>query len=206
LINPNRFPQGLAVRSLSAPVIYDNLVYYGVSSGEIIAVSLASGKLEWRYNPDYSDSRFHDIVGEMVIINNKLLITRYDGLIAAISLVGSARGLLWSQKISAIATSVFRDGRFFVGSVNGDISAYQVADGKRLWRTVTGASVGHITPGEQNLYVAGSNGRITAIDSSSGRINWHDDLAGSIASPPLYFAGGIFFATGLKNLYGYRIR
>jgi outer membrane protein assembly factor BamB len=200
------FPASLAVRSLSAPVAYNNSVYYGSAAGEIIAVNLQTGKLDWRYNPEFSNDRFHDVVGELVILNNRLLVSRYDGLVAAISLTGKDRRMLWNQKIPTISASAFRGDRYYVACINGDVYAYQVADGTLIWRVATGAAVSQLTAGERSLYLSGSQGRVTAVDIASGKIEWTDDLNGRITTPGFYIDRDLYFATGSRNLYGYKIR
>jgi outer membrane protein assembly factor BamB len=200
------FPATLAVRSLSAPVTYNNSVFYGSAAGEIIAINLQTGKLDWRFNPEFSNDRFHDVVGELVVLNNRLLVSRYDGLVAAISLTGKERRMLWSHKIPTVAASAFRGDRYYVSCINGDVYAYQVADGLQLWRTSTGSAVSQLTAGERSLYLSGSQGRVTAVEISSGKIEWHDDLEGRITTPGFYIDRDLYFATGSRNLYGYKIQ
>jgi outer membrane protein assembly factor BamB len=199
------FPAGLAVRSKTAPLVYNNTVYYGISSGELLAVDLASGKLNWRYNPEYSDARFKDVVGEMVIINNRLIFSRNDGLVGAVALGTKQQRLVWSHRFPSVAASVFRGGRYFVGLVNGDMIAMQVSDGNRLWRTITGKGISTIKAGERVLYVAGMKGRISAIESANGNIKWTDDLGGLVAAESFYIGSKIYFATGAHNIYGYKL-
>lgn len=200
------FPESLAVRSLSAPVVYNNLVYYGNSVGEIMAVDLQTGKLDWRYNPEYSTDRFRDVMGELVVLNNRLLMSRYDGLVAAISLSGKERRMLWNKKISTVAASAFRGDRYYVACVNGDLYAFQVSDGQEIWRVATGSPISQLTVGEHAVYLSGTTGRVTAIEISSGEIQWQDDLDARILSPGVYIDRDLYFATERRNLYGYKIR
>jgi outer membrane protein assembly factor BamB len=200
------FPDGLTIRGGARPIVHDNKVIFGVTSGELLAVSLDSGKLVWRYNPAYNDARFHDVVGDMVVRNDKLLITRYDGLVAAIDLASSVRSVAWQEQLPSITTSAFRGGRYYIGGLNGDIYAMDPDTGRRVWRTVTGAAVNTITPGETTLFVGGAEGRITALDAATGEARWYDRLAGSVASAPVLVDDAIYFTTGQKSVYGYKVR
>jgi outer membrane protein assembly factor BamB len=200
------FPEGLTIRGGARPVIHENKVIFGVASGEIIGVSL-EGKLVWRYNPAYNDARFHDTVGEMIVRNNRLLITRYDGLVAAIDLGSSVRSVAWSERLPGLTTSTFRGDRYYVGGLNGDVYALDPDNGfRRIWRAVTGIPVTTITAGETSLYVAGSGGRVTVLDATTGTLQWYDRLGSSLASPPVLFEDAILFTTGMKTVYGYKIR
>lgn len=200
------FPQGVIVHSLAAPLVYKESVIVGTSSGEVVAVSLSEGKLKWKFNLGYTKDRFSDVVGEMTVVNERLLISRYDGLVASLSLRGETRKLAWSKKFPSVATSVFRNGRFYLGLVNGDLLALQVADGHTIWKSKTGQTISVLTAGERKIYVAGSSGRVTALFSSDGKLAWQDELGGVITTPTFYYGKNLFFSTGGHNLYGYKIR
>jgi outer membrane protein assembly factor BamB len=136
------FPDGLSIRAAAKPVAFDNKVIFGTASGELIAVTAETGKLAWRFNPAYTTARFHDYVGEMVVRSGKLIVARYDGLVAAIDLAGSQRNILWQEKLPGITASAYRGDKYFVGALNGDVYALDPDNaGRRIWRQMTGTSV-----------------------------------------------------------------
>jgi outer membrane protein assembly factor BamB len=199
------FPEGLTIRGGVVPVVHDNRVLLGTASGEIVAVDQQTGKSLWRYNPAFNDSKFHDLVGELVVRNNQLLVTRYDGLVASVDLASSERRLVWQNQLPSSATSAFRNGRYYVGTVSGVLHAFDASTGREVWQTVTGTSVGHIVAGEAVVYAVGSNGRLSAIDTVSGSILWHDDVAGEVASAPFVHDVALHVATGLRNIYSWKL-
>jgi outer membrane protein assembly factor BamB len=201
------FPEGLSIRGGAKPIFFDGKVIFGVASGEVLGVAADTGKLLWRYNPAYNDARFHDVVGDMVIRNNKLIVSRYDGLVAAIDLSSAVRSVTWQEQRPGLTTSTFRGSRFYIGTLAGEVVALDPDNnGKQIWRTMTGAAVTNITAGETQIFVAGSEGRVTALDARTGDILWHDKLGSSLASPPVLFESSIYYTTGLKGLYAYRLR
>lgn len=201
------FPDGLTVAGGARPIIHDGKILFGVASGEIVAVDAETGKLAWRYNPAYNDQKFHGVVGEITVRNNRLLMTRYDGLIAAIDLASSVRATAWQEMLPGLTTSTFRNARYYVGAIGGEVVAIDPDNaGRQVWRTMTGAPVVSIVAGETTLYVGGSEGRITALDASSGEILWHDKLGTSIFGPPALFESSIFYSTGLKSIYAYKLK
>lgn len=199
------FPEGLTVRGGVKPLVHDGRVLLGLASGEILALTADSGKLVWRYNPAYNDARFHDVVGELVARGGKLALTRYDGLVVSINLGGSVRSVLWQEQLPGIATSLYHNGRYYLGSTNGEVYAYDVDAGRRLFRVVTDQPIMTLAASENTLFAAGAGGRITAINAATGALQWHDAVGGSLASPPVVTRDAIFYATGLKNLYAYRL-
>ncbi len=201
------FPDTMPINSGAAPIVYNDQVIIGVSSGEIHAVNLKTGKLTWKFNPSFVEARFHDVVGELVVLNqNIMLLTRYDGVVAAVDLSGADRTVIWQERLATITTSHFSNGILYVGGLNGgEVTAFEGKSGKKLWRVELGDTVSVIAEAEGSLYVAGGRGRVTALDAFSGAQLWHDDLGGSIMSNPLFIRNGVYFATSIKNLYGYSL-
>ncbi len=200
------FPENLVLRTSAAAVIAGGEVLIGTASGEIISLSLATGKQEWKTNPLYTESRFKDVIGEMVVVNSRLIFARYDGLVGAIQLSGTDKSLVWKESYPSLATSRYRGGKYFVGSVAGDVSALDSQDGKMLWRTSTGQTVSSMVIGETNIVTVGSSGRIHNLNIGDGRLEWHDDVGGDVSSPMTLARDFLYVPTSLRNVYVYRIK
>ncbi|MBM4252584.1 MAG: hypothetical protein FJ146_11485 [Deltaproteobacteria bacterium] len=201
------FPDGLSIRAAAKPVAFDNQVIFGTASGSIIAVTAETGKLAWQLLPAYTTARFHDYVGEMVVRSGKLIVARYDGLVAAIDLASAAHNILWEEKFPGITASAYRGDKYYVGGLNGDVYALDPDNaGRRIWRQMTGTSVTNLTVGEKDVFAAGTGGRITALDANSGKISWFDRLGSAIAGAPLIYEDALYYTTGIKSLYAYKLR
>lgn len=198
------FPDNVVVRRPPAPVIHDGKLIFGIATGELVAVKIDDGKVAWRFNPLYLENRFHDYVGDTVIVNGKILATRYDGLIAQIELEGDHR-VVWQDKLTSISTSAFRNGKYYAGLVAGEIIAVDATSGRTTWRTQTATTPAFIVAGETLIYSIGNDGRIVAIDQASGQVAWAEDLGSRIASPPIVTEDRMFITTGLRNVYGYKL-
>lgn len=198
------FPDAMVVRRAPAPLIQDGKMIFGVASGELVALKLDDGKVAWRFNPLYLENRFHDPVGEMMALNGKILMTRYDGFVAQVELEGDHR-VTWQDRLTSISTSAFRSGRFYVGLVAGEILAIDALSGRTSWRNQTATTPAFIVVGETLVYSIGTDGRIVAIDQSSGETAWVEDLGGRIACPPIVTEDRMYITTGLHNVYGYKL-
>jgi outer membrane protein assembly factor BamB len=199
------FPDKITVRRAPAAIVQDGRLIMGLTSGDILALKIEDGKQVWKYNPFYQETRFTDFVGELIVHNGKLLITRYDGLIALVS-VDQERQVIWQDVQSSASTSTFRAGRYYVGLTNGEIIAYDATSGRISWRTQLSTTPAFIVASETGLYVIGNSGRVSALDIATGGALWYDDLGSRIATAPIISGNKMFVATGLHNLYGYIIK
>lgn len=89
-----------------------------------------------------------------------------------------------------------QDGRVFAAGYNGDVAAFDVKNGKRLWITDTklqltgGPGVG------AGLVVAGARfGDLVALDAATGTRKWHTRINSEILSAPLVTAQHVLLRT-----------
>ncbi|MCX6116991.1 MAG: PQQ-binding-like beta-propeller repeat protein [Proteobacteria bacterium] len=198
------FPDNITVKRPPAPIVTDGKLVFAVSSGDLIGVKIDDGKIAWKYNPMYVNSRFHDPVGEMSLNNGKLIFTRYDGLIAQVDM-GDNRKMNWQATTASISTSAYRSGKVFTGLVGGDVVAYDATNGRQLWRANCGATPSFIVVGETSVFAIGTDGRVIALELAEGQVLWTDDLGGIIASAPIVTEDRMYISTGLRNIYGYKL-
>jgi len=197
------FPEDVTIQGAPAPAVDGNLVLIGLASGEVRGVDLASGKLLWNFDPEPSEARFRDVIGELAARERRMFMARYDGIVGAVDLGDSDRTRAWQENLGGVTTTALRAGRYYVGAINGDVIAFDGAAGKRLWRVETGQAVSTITVTDKAMYVTGGNGRINVINPATGEVIWFDDIGGSITQKPIFYKDGVYFFTGFKNIYGY---
>jgi outer membrane protein assembly factor BamB len=199
------FPDMVTVRRPPAPVIHDGRMIIGLATGELMALRVEDGKRLWRYNPFYQEAKFKDVIGEMTVHNGKLLVTRYDGLIAIVDIT-QERQVIWQDRQSSASTSTFRSGRYYVGLTNGEVLSYDASTGRINWRAHTGTTPSFMIASETNIYVFGANGRITSLDVGTGTYQWGDDLGSRLSTSPIVVGNKMYVSTGLRNIYGYQIQ
>ena len=196
----------LTLRNPAAPIVTNAKIYLGTTDGEIHALDQGSGKVLWRVNPSYIDFRFHDVVSDMILLQNRLIVSRYDGVVAAISLDEETHRTLWKNTYASLTVAKLHEGTLFLGAINGEVLALEAFSGKEIWRVNTGQAVGSITVGEKTIFVAGTHGRIVVLSRASvGHILWTDDLESPLFAEPLVFDGKIYYTSPLKLLYGYKL-
>ncbi|HET9240997.1 MAG TPA: PQQ-binding-like beta-propeller repeat protein [Oligoflexus sp.] len=195
----------LLLRAGAGPVVAGSEVIFGTTEGDVRSVSLNSGKENWKLDPSREDFRFKDVVGEIGMGNHQIYAARSDGLVFAVDILNKPNDVLWKETFPSVTASAYRDGTYVVGCINGDLIALQASTGRQLWKVNLGASIKTITIGEKAIFVGGSQGRITAVSGANGQILWHDDLQGVLTRQPIVVDDEIYFATGLKVLYSYKV-
>lgn len=196
------------VQTTTPPVVFGDNLYVGLATGEVLALSF-EGRLLWRHNPEKSEGKYKDVVGRMAVDQGRLLVSRYDGVVAALDLENpstGAKGWKATKPLGSVSTSALQGGVFFVGTAEGYVAAIKASSGEELWRAEIGSTPVSLTVGEQFIYLGCTDGRVVSLKVSNGALGWFDELGSSLFSAPLYAGKDLFFVTGMKNLYGYRIQ
>lgn len=199
----------LTIRTTAAPTYHQGTVYYGLASGDVLGIDLASGKEVVRFNPDPAPARFRDVIGPLYVMDNdKMLVSRSDGVVGCFYITGSKKGSsCWAKPLrsDSITATYYGDGLFLTGSFNGFVTAYNPQDGgKKLWQQSIYGSVVDLVLVNNTVFSATSNGKISAFKSSDGTYRWSDHLEGIISSPARVIDDGIFYLTGQNVVYGFK--
>lgn len=197
--------QNLLLQNAVTPIVSDRQVIAGATNGEIHGVNLEDGVSIWRVNPGATEARFSDVVGELAMDGEHVLFARYDGIVGAIDVKSSDHRVVWKEQLPSASVSAFRSGAYYVGTVAGDIQAFEAASGHKQWSTGIGQAITSLTIGEKYLYVGGTSGRVAALDRENGALMWIDDIEGIVTRFPVVLNDQIFFATGMRVLYGYKL-
>lgn len=77
------------------------------------------------------------------------------------------------------------DGRVYVANSDGEVVAFNLANGRRLWHTYTETPLisGPSTSGNR-LFVGSRDGHVLALDADSGKVDWRADLSSEVIAAP----------------------
>ncbi|SEN04986.1 outer membrane protein assembly factor BamB [Halomonas caseinilytica] len=163
-------------------------VYLGTRNGEVVALDQSSGEEVWR-------SRVSSEVLSAPQINSQLVVVQsVDGNVTALDRAsGSERWVYTSSRPSltlrTTGTPRIIDAVTFAGLANGRLVTIENGSGRALWErriaTPEGRSdiermvdlVGQpvLTP-DGRLYVTSYNGRLVALQATSGQVLWSRDV------------------------------
>jgi outer membrane protein assembly factor BamB len=183
------------------------MVSSGHSFGEVIGLSADDGDVRWRWSPSEVNRLGSAIVGEPLIVEDRVVVTSGDGALFALDLDTGVQ--VWRQSpISNVASSEDRErdirplaasGRtLFAGSLTGVVVAYDHQTGLERWkRFAEPFSTGfQIAAGARAVYVPYQSGVLVALDVRTGVELWRvGDMRVGFAWPPAFSATRMFVAS-----------
>jgi len=178
------------------PLIVDEQVFVRTVDGQLSALSLSDGSIEWtvsRRVPSLS------LTGNsQPIVQGDLVIAGFDdGKISAFSRVDGQT--VWETTVSRPSGRteiermvdldgqfILKDGIIYISSYQGRLAAIQAVDGNLLWSRKF-SSYQSIVADEEALYLSGDNSHIWSIDRRTGSAFWKQEVlhARKITAPLL---------------------
>ena len=163
----------------SSPVLYNNVLYFGMADGFLYAVDIRDGKLQWKIK---TKGPVHTIP---VIDSGVIYFGSFDGNVYAVDIV--KRSMIW--KFKTVGHSYFPKGevqgnpsvmnnKIIIGARDYNVYALDKEKGFAHWNKVFSRGwVLSNTYKDSVLYLAGADERIlTAINSKSMKENWKRNM------------------------------
>lgn len=173
----------------SSAAIADGTAYVGVSSGELIAVDLWSGKLKWKYKTkDMVLESSPAVGGGLVFVGDEA------GVFHAVN-AATGKGAWSYQTGTEIKCSpVIVGDKVLIGSYDGSLYCFQIRDGKTVWRFKTENYV-HGTPAVVDgvAYFAGCDEIFHGIRIADGKEVVRAPAGGNTASSVATNGTSFFF-------------
>jgi outer membrane protein assembly factor BamB len=183
-----RWKQDLDIPLGGAVGASESFVLVGTPKGEVIALNAADGKTLWRAQTSSS------IVVPPQASAERVIALTNDGRLFAFDAKTGEKRWSYDHTLPVLtyrtqATPVIRDDQVYVGFDNGQVLNFALDDGQLRWSTRVSQPKGRTeldrvvdvdaTPlvDEQFVYAASANGRLVAINRSTGRITWGQNIS-----------------------------
>lgn len=106
------------------------------------------------------------------------------------------------------ALPAYDGGHIFTIGADGQLRAFDAANGNQVWQTTLPQSTFHSPPTAANgsVYVSGrgsSNGTLFAVDEVTGAVRWSETVAGGDQSAPLVTATGVYVSYTCPQVYDF---
>jgi len=184
----------LPVTSYMSPLIADGLLFISGEDGTFKAFSIEQKRLVWETafvkkptNAAFADSTLYLGVGKQLLA------------------IESASGVVrWRHNcIAQVNGPSVRGGLIYLTcgeyeSQQGTVTALYAIDGKEVWRLQTGKIETGPSVDLNSVYYVSGNG-LTALDSSTGKMRWHFETAGTTFSKPVIAEDVVYFGASSQD-------
>ncbi len=203
-----RFDQSvpsLVLHAAGQPQIAGNRVVAGFANGELVVLSLSTGRLLWEQHVAFPSgnnpvSQMIDITVNPVVVNGIVYAATYQGQIAAYSVDNGQ--LIWQHKISSYAGIAANQSTVFVSDASSHIWAFDENSGAVDWkqsqlsgRKITGPALYHGA-----VVVADGFGYLHFLSQGSGAFVARVDLGQGALAQPIVYQGRLYVMTAKGNL------
>jgi len=190
-----KFPAGDPI--FSSPVTDGTSIYFGSSTGAFYSVSLSSGKLNWK-----NTSAIYNIEIKPFISEGKVYYGAWDRYLYCLNTSdgslawkcagkGSSEGAAQRYYSPADCGPVVCNNRVFIADRKYYLSIVNATNGDMI-NSLTGISAVSMSTDRVSVYLRGTNGKLSKMDSE-GNIIWSADVSMDWAPvPPVEFNGEVY--------------
>ena len=182
---------------LAPPTVADGVVYFESGADQVYALDAQSGKQIWAYNRQTTTTISVRATTRPTLVGDLVYVGFSDGFVVALN--KKTGTMLWDRKLGTNgrfhdvdSTPVFDNGILYVSSFDESVHAIRADTGAEVWQTEGGGYTAVTLQGDR-LYTATSDGRLLAMDRSSGKVLWSLKLKNGIATQPTYYKGYLVY-------------
>lgn len=203
------FEESARFLAAAAPAYADDTVIVPFSSGEVAALSVTNGRVQWqavisRTSRLNALSVLGDIAGSPLIDRGAVFSVSQSGQMAGIDVRTGT--VAWEAPVGGFHTPWLAGDTIFVVSNRGDLTALNRIDGRIRWNSTLPAYrnekkrkgritwAGPVLAGGR-LWLAGSEGEMIAVSLQDGDIVERYKLKGDVHLPPVVSRNTIYVVT-----------
>ena len=192
---------------VSSPAVADGRVYFGSGDGNVYAVDVESGLLQWKFTTG-------DVVhGSPAVANGVVYVGSYDGKFYALDAASGQQKWVVPGRASTRRSTTSRASRrrppwstgwSTSGSRDAHVYALDAATGRKKWDYPTSKSWVNTTPAVRDglVYAATSDSsRFFALDARTGRLRFNFDAKAYVFSSPALAGKLAYFGSHNGKLY-----
>ncbi len=184
-------------------LIKDNLVIYNNSLGDITAVDVSSGLIEWQL-PTQKSSILNETYSfnfsKLVSDGNSIYFSNNKNQFYSVDLVSGTTN--WVNEISSSFTPIIIGNFIFTVSEDGYLFTIQKKEGNiirinNLYKNYNAKQKKKIKPtgfsiGQNNLYLANSDGNLIIVNLNTGNLLKIEKISRHLISKPYIYNGNLF--------------
>lgn len=179
----------------AGPAVLDSLVFFPAVNGEVHALTIDSAKSVWSTRLDGR------IFLDPVIMDHQLIVITDNGYVYNLSAESGEENWKYAAGQPILARKI-QDGIVYLGTFQGDMIAYDMAEQKVLWQVHTDHQVrNQPLVADSTVFWANTGGDIYRINLKSGSYRQIQSLRIPLSGTPVQTNSGILLAGEDKLLY-----
>ena len=195
----------------TSPSIYQGMIYIGDSNGHVYAINQKTGKPVWTRTLD------HAVTSPFVFDHNITFFTTDDGALYALRATTGEESWRFStpQAYKFVESPTLYGNMILISDAGGTLYALQKTSGKVMWQfhSRRPLQASFIQPdktlrwrfsfskNDANIFFAGMDGYIYALQLNTGRIVWEFNTGGSITTYPEISQGKVYIGNQMGDSY-----
>lgn len=190
-----------------SPAVEGDMVVVSYSSGEVIAIKIATGQLAWTESltRSRSTSSFNALsdAARPVIDNGLVFAIGHGGRMIATSLKSGER--IWSLTIPGAQPPWVAGESVFVVDVSGQLIAITRKDGKIQWTTKLPGAKTWSGPvlASGKLWLVSSTGKLVGVEAATGKLSQTQEVGSPLYIAPVIAGGRMYLLTDAGKLIAY---
>jgi outer membrane protein assembly factor BamB len=202
-------PEGFAIGGPGGVLVHKESVYVGFADGYLVSLKAADGALLWEKRLSEAQ-RFGDVTGTPALGGGAVVAVDFtEGIFALDPEDGIIR---WKIPARGASTPAIVGEVGYVTTLDGEVVAFSVADGKIRWRVQVASGYlsmplvyeRHLLVSQSEIAVAQTRGGVWLLDRLNGRVATAIDVGHGVRGSPIVSRGNIFFLTDSGWIHGYR--
>lgn len=201
----------LSDQALAAPTITAKWVITKTIDGYVTAFDRKTGKELWQYEHDASPLSLR-ASSPVLVVGSVAYVGFADGAVVALSLINGE--VLWSEQaaepqgftevqrmVDIDAHLLEQDGRLYVATYQGQITAFDCTTGKIMWQQANSVYA-DITLQQGIVYAINADGTVNAYTAANGALLWQQTaLSWHFLTGPAWNQNSLVVGDGQGNLY-----
>jgi outer membrane protein assembly factor BamB len=180
----------------TAPLVYDNRIYFGATNGQFYCINRNSGEKIWTYKARAS------IRSSPALQDGNIVFADIKGNVYSLDAQSGIE--YWSVKLEGNIYSypVLDAQRVYIGTDKGKLFALNLKNGRTVWaQKLSGAIFGSPALFKSYLYIGDNGNSVTALNGKTGEVVWQTQTGGIINTAPLASPKFIYVGSWDKKLY-----
>ncbi len=165
----------LTLRGTSQPVFHNNTVIAGFASGKVVALNIEDGAITWSERIGVPAGRSElerlvDIDGRLLVRDDVLFVSGYQGNLAAIDLRSGK--MMWKREASSYHGPLYGLGNLYMVADDDSLIAFDERSGNEVWVTqeLQGRQLSEAVFFNGQMAVADFEGYIHIVQQLDGQI------------------------------------